>query len=256
MKSYQGYLIDLDGTMYRGTEAIESAVKFVNALHNKDIPYLFVTNNSVSTQEDVSQRLNRMNIPSTPSNVLTSAMATATYIKSKIAHAKCFVIGGKGLNDALEKEGVSITEQSPDYVVMGMDQNINYEKLTQACLAIRDGAQFISTNGDKAIPTERGFVPGNGSLTSVVSVSTGMEPMVIGKPQKTIMEEAISFINLPKENVLMIGDNYHTDILAGIHADIDTLLVFSGITQQEDIHTLQKLPTYQTENLEQWIKYL
>lgn len=258
MKTYKGYLIDLDGTVYRGEEKIESAVQFVNALHDKNIPYLFVTNNSVRTREDVSDKLNRMNIPSNPNHIMTSAIATATYIKKQTPHAACLVIGGTGLKDALEKEGLSILEgySNYDYVVMGMDQDINYEKLTKACLAIRNGAQFISTNGDKAIPTERGFVPGNGSLTSVVSVSTGVEPIVIGKPEKIIMQEALTLIDLPSEDVLMIGDNYQTDILAGIHAQLDTLLVFSGITQYEELDNLPELPTYHTDSLEEWIKYL
>lgn len=109
---------------------------------------------------------------------------------------------------------------------------------------------------DRAIPTERGLLPGSGSLISVVSYSTEVEPTVIGKPEKIIMEEALRMIDLPREDVVMIGDNYQTDILAGIHAEIDTLLVFSGISQREELASLPKMPTHDINSLEEWMEHV
>lgn len=258
MKTYQGYLIDLDGTMYHGMNRIEEAVTFVQTLYEKKVPYLFVTNNATQTPKEVVYKLQQMEIPATTNNVMTSALATAKYIRTKAPEATCYVIGEYGLKNALKQEGlhITITSEDVDYVVMGLDRDITYEKLSQASLAIQKGATFIATNMDQVIPTERGLFPGNGSLVSSVAYSTGIQPVVIGKPEQIIMKEALKQIHLSRKDVLMIGDNYETDILAGIHSKIDTLLVFSGVTQRNDLATVSKLPTYQIDRLDEWISYL
>lgn len=254
MTSYGGYLIDLDGTMYRGQERIEGAKEFVQALVAKKIPYLFITNNSTQTPASFARKLNRMEIPATAQQVLTSSLATAKYISNMNKDARCLVIGETGLYDALAQESLTIvTEEDCDVVVIGLDQQITYEKLAKACLAVRKGAKLISTNADVAIPSERGFIPGNGAITSVISVSTGKKPIFIGKPEAIIMNEALAILDLAKEETLMIGDNYHTDILAGIQAGIDTLMVFTGMTPYEDYASLPKKPTYYVHNLLEWI---
>ncbi|MEC5424928.1 TIGR01457 family HAD-type hydrolase [Virgibacillus sp. C22-A2] len=256
MKHYKGYLIDLDGTMYRGTEPIEEAADFINALVDERIPYLFLTNNSAKTQEDVSRKLNDMGIQSTPKHVFTTSMATASYIKSKKRDARCYVIGEEGLHTAMEQQGLRTVEDNCDYVVIGIDREITYEKLAKACLEIRNGAAFISTNSDVAIPTERGFLPGNGALTSVITVSTGVAPVFIGKPESIIMREALEVLGTPEQETLMVGDNYYTDILAGIRADLDTLMVFTGVTPYEELANLEIKPTYHVQNLSDWIKLI
>ncbi|WP_339228646.1 TIGR01457 family HAD-type hydrolase [Oceanobacillus sp. FSL K6-2867] len=253
MKRYKGYLIDLDGTMYRGTEEIEGAKEFISELHQKEIPYLFVTNNSSKTPEDVVNKLNTMGIKAAPSQIVTSALAAANYIQSIKEKARCFVIGEAGLLDALETKGVIITDTDCDFVVMGIDRQITYEKYTKACLAIRKGAKLIATNGDVALPTERGLLPGNGALVSVVSTSTGEKPLFIGKPETIIMEEALKLIGLTKDEALMVGDNYQTDISAGIRAGLDTLMVFTGVTPFEDLEAFEVAPTYYVHQLTEWL---
>ncbi|MUK90011.1 TIGR01457 family HAD-type hydrolase [Ornithinibacillus sp. L9] len=252
MKQYKGFLIDLDGTMYRGNEVIEEAPAFVNTLREKQIPYLFLTNNSSKTPEVVSNKLNQMGIHSTPDHVFTSSMATAKYIKHKQPDARCYVIGEIGLFTALEREGLTITESECDFVVMGMDRDISYEKLAKACLAVRNGAKFVSTNSDIAVPTEHGLLPGNGSLTSVVTVSTGKEPTFIGKPEAIIMKEALSVLGTKSDDTVVVGDNYDTDIQAGINAGIDTLMVFTGLTPYEELPNLKTKPTYHVKNLSEF----
>ncbi|SET34228.1 4-nitrophenyl phosphatase [Oceanobacillus limi] len=249
MKPYKGYLIDLDGTMYRGNEVIKEAPDFVNRLREKNIPYLFLTNNSSKTPEAVSDKLNQMGIHSTPEHVFTSSMATAKYLKQQKQDASCYVIGEVGLHDALKREGLQITDQHCDFVVTGMDREITYEKLAQACIAIREGAQFVSTNSDIAIPTERGLLPGNGALTSVITVSTGKKPIFVGKPESIIVEEALNVLGTDIKETLVVGDNYHTDIQAGINAGIDTLMVFTGLTPYEDLPNLEVKPTYDVQKL-------
>lgn len=252
MKNYQGYLIDLDGTMYRGTEKIEAAADFIQRLNKTGIPYLFVTNNSSRTSEQVAKKLNDFEIPATPNQVFTTSMATAQYIYDLKPRGSIYVIGEEGIKDALQKKGFQFKDEQPDFVVVGIDREINYEKLALACLAVRSGATFISTNADIALPTERGFLPGNGSITSVISVSTQTDPIFIGKPEPIIMEQALAFLGTKKEETIMVGDFYDTDILAGIRSGMDTLLVHTGVTTKEQLKEKEIQPTYAVDSLSEW----
>ena len=252
MKQYKGYLIDLDGTMYKGKEKIEEAGDFVHRLQEKGIPYLFVTNNSSRTPKQVAEKLRSFDIPASREQVFTTSMATAQFISERKSNGTAYVIGEEGIRSALQEKGITLKEENPDFVVVGIDRDINYEKLALACLGVRNGATFISTNGDIAIPTERGLLPGNGSLTSVVTVSTQTEPIFIGKPESIIMEQALSVLGVTKEETLMVGDNYDTDILAGIHAGLDTLLVHTGVTTKESLREKGIQPTYTIDSLDKW----
>lgn len=252
LKSYKGYLIDLDGTMYRGTELIKEAADFVKQLREKNISYLFVTNNSSKTPAQVAKKLQEFGIPAEEKLVFTSSQATASYIYEKKSNASVYVIGEEGIRTAIEEKGLQFGEEQADFVVVGIDRSITYEKLAVGCLAVRNGATFISTNGDIALPTERGLLPGNGSLTSVISVSTQTKPIFIGKPESIIMEQALKVIGTKKEETLMVGDYYDTDILAGMNAGMDTLLVHTGVTTKELLKGYEKQPTYAVDSLDQW----
>ncbi|MBM4760738.1 TIGR01457 family HAD-type hydrolase [Bacillus sp. B15-48] len=251
-KRYKGYLIDLDGTMYRGTERIEAASDFIDRLIKKDISYLFVTNNSSRTPEQVAAKLREFGIAATEKQVFTTSQATANYIYDRKQDATIYMIGEEGLRTALAAKGFAQAGEDADYVVMGIDHEISYEKLAVACLAVRNGATFLSTNRDIAIPTERGLLPGNGSLTSVVAVSTQTQPIFIGKPESIIMEQALKVLGTNKEETIMIGDYYDTDILAGMNAGLDTLLVHTGVTTKELLEGYEVKPTYTIDTLDQW----
>lgn len=252
MRKYRGYLIDLDGTMYRGTELIKEAAEFVKKLRELDLPYLFVTNNASRTPAQVAEKLRSFSIPAEQEQVFTTSLATANYIFEQKSDASIYVIGEEGIKNALKEKGFTFSEEHADYVVVGIDRSINYEKFVTACLAVRNGATFISTNGDIAIPTERGLLPGNGSLTSVIAVSTQTKPTFIGKPESIIMEQALQVLGTSKEETLMVGDNYDTDILAGMNAGLDTLLVHTGVTTKELLVGYKKKPTYVVDTLEDW----
>lgn len=254
VKTYKGYLIDLDGTMYLGTERINEACDFVNALNEKQIPYLFVTNNSSRTPAQVAAKLRDFDIACTEDQVFTTSMATANYMYDLNKGDTVYVIGEEGIRQALQEKGFTIKEENPDFVVVGIDRSVTYEKFAIACLAVRNGATFISTNGDISIPTERGFLPGNGSLTSVVTVSTTVKPIFIGKPEKVIMEQAQKKLGIAKEDTIMIGDYYDTDIMAGMNAGIDTLLVHTGVTTAELLKGYDRKPTYAINSLKEWME--
>ena len=252
LKQYKGYLIDLDGTMYKGTEKIEAAGRFVHELKRREIPYLFVTNNSSRTPAQVAEKLSEFDIPTEPHQVFTTSQATANYIYDEKPDASVYVIGEDGIREALKDKGFTFVDEKPDYVVTGLDRQITYEKLGKACLAVREGAKFVSTNADIALSTERGFMPGNGALTAVVSVSTGVQPVFIGKPERNIMEQALKTLGVNKEETIMVGDFYDTDIMAGMNAEIDTMLVLTGVTTRDQLENFEHQPTYVIDSLDDW----
>lgn len=252
MGKYKGYLIDLDGTMYKGTERIEAASDFVKRLSEKKIPYLFVTNNSSRTPAQVAEKLRSYDIPAEEELVFTTSQATANYIYERSQRASLYVIGEEGLHTALKEKGFHYSGENAQYVVVGIDRELTYEKLAVACLAVRNGAVFISTNADIALPTERGFMPGNGSITAVISVSTQTKPIFIGKPESIIMDQALKVLGTSKDETLMVGDYYDTDILAGMNAGLDTLLVHTGVTTKEMLANYSRKPTHTVDTLDQW----
>lgn len=252
MKEYKGYLIDLDGTMYRGTEPIEDAADFIKRLIDKGIPYLFVTNNSSRTPAQVAEKLRSFQIPAEEDQVFTSSLATANYIYERDKDASVYVIGEEGIQTAIAEKGFAKGGEDADYVVIGIDREITYEKLAVACLAVRNGAKFISTNGDIALPTERGLMPGNGAFTSVIAVSTETKPVFIGKPEPVIVDQALKILGTSKAETLMVGDNYNTDIMAGVNAGLDTLLVHTGVTTKEHLINYKIQPTYTVDRLRDW----
>lgn len=252
MKQYEGFLIDLDGTVFKGKEPIAEAVQFVNELKKRDLPYLFVTNNSTKRPEEVASFLNEMDVPATKENVFTSSMATASYISERTKRARIYVIGEEGLLSTLLDEGHHIVEENPEYVVVGLDRQVTYEKLAKAAHFVRNGATFIATNSDKRLPMENGFIPGNGTLVSVVATTSEVEPTFIGKPESIIIEQALEVIGTAKEKTIMIGDNYDTDILAGIGTGLDTAIVYTGVTRKEQVKTYDKKPTYELDSLLEW----
>ncbi|GEK92120.1 TIGR01457 family HAD-type hydrolase [Alkalibacterium kapii] len=251
-KEYKGYFIDLDGTMYKGTEPIKEAPGFVERLKKKKIPYIFLTNNSTSTPEEITERLEKtFHIPAKVENIYTSALATADYVKS-LEGDRVFVVGEKGLKQALVNAGMKLVDKDIDHVVVGLDRELTYEKCEVASLAIQQGATFIATNEDSNIPTEKGMSPGAGSVIALIEKASHVPPIFIGKPEKIMMVSALEKIGLSKKDVLMVGDNYNTDIKAGINIAIDTLLVLTGFTKKESLELEKIKPTYIVDTLKEW----
>lgn len=249
---YKGYLIDLDGTMYKGKEPIKEAPQFIDYLKKNQLPYLFLTNNSTSSPAEVAVKLKaQFNIPAEASEVYTSSLATAEYVR-QLEGDRVFVVGEKGLIEALQGAGCEIVEEDIDHVVVGLDTELTYAKCETASLAIQKGASFIATNKDTNLPNEKGLVPGAGSIVALIEKSTRVKPTFIGKPESFIMESALEKLGLDREEVLMVGDNYETDILAGLDNGIDTLLVLTGFTSRDDLKNYTKQPTHVIDTLDDW----
>ena len=252
MKAYKGYLIDLDGTIYLGEHKIDAGTRFVKRLQEKNIPHLFVTNNITKTPEQVQMRLKTsFDITTTPETIYTATLATLDYMKDMAKGDTAYVIGESGLKTAIYGEFKRDTE-NPAYVVVGLDNDLTYEKLTIATLAIANGAMYIGTNPDLNIPTERGLLPGAGSINKLLEVATRVKPIFIGKPNAIIMNKAVERIGMARRDLVMVGDNYLTDIRAGIDNDIDSLLVTTGFTKPQEVATLPIAPTHVVSTLDDW----
>lgn len=254
MKSYQGYFIDLDGTTYKGTKRIPAAARFIKRLQAADKTILFVTNNSTRTPAFVANNLRKNHaINVTADNVYTTALATADYL-DKVAgdRRRVYVVGESGLRTAVKQRHFQLTEQHPDYVVVGLDSQVTYAKLETAVLLIRAGATFIGTNADSNLPNERGMVPGAGSLIKLVEYATQQKPIMIGKPEATIMEMALRKTGLSRDQVVMVGDNYNTDIRAAINTGMDSLLVYTGLSTPEQVAKMTIQPTHTVKSLDEW----
>lgn len=254
MNKYAGYMIDLDGTIYRGKEKIPAAKRFIERLQEHDIPFLFVTNNSTQAPIKVVENLaNNFDIHVKEENVYTSALATADYIADLNKDKRSvYVIGEVGLKQAILDKGFHFEETNPDYVVVGLDYDVTYHKFELATLAIKRGAKFIGTNADTNLPNERGLVPGAGSVIALVECSTQQKATYIGKPETIIMEKALERLGLPKDEVVMVGDNYMTDIKAGINFGIDTMLVYTGVSTRELVRKQEIAPTIELGSLDEW----
>ena len=251
--TYKGYLIDLDGTIYKGKDRIPEGEAFVHDLKKRRIPYLFVTNNTTRTPESVQEMLAKQFDIDTPvSTIYTATLATIDYMNDLGLEKSVYVIGEEGLKEAIQAAGYLEDKENPAYVVVGLDWQVDYEKLATATLAIQKGAHFIGTNPDLNIPTERGLLPGAGSIITLLEAATRVKPVYIGKPNAIIMEKAVEHLGLARENLLMVGDNYLTDIRAGIDNGIPTLLVTTGFTKAEEVPNLPIAPTHVLSSLAEW----
>jgi 4-nitrophenyl phosphatase len=226
-------IIDMDGVLYRGNEPIPGVADFVTFLREQGIGFVLATNNSTRTQQQFVDKLAGMGVSIFPDEVLTSALSTASYLASVTAPGtRVFVVGEIGLQTALRDAGFELVEAQAEYVVVGMDFGIGYERLRDATLQIRAGAHFIGTNPDKTFPSELGIVPGAGSLLAFLEAATGKAPLTIGKPGPAMMEQALEVMGAAPETTAVLGDRLETDILAGQRAGLPTLLVLSGVTDR------------------------
>lgn len=239
--------IDLDGTMYHGSTMIEGADALVSTLQQLRTPYQFVTNNSSRTPEEVADMLNGLGINAKSEEVLTSAQAAASYILKKFPGRRVFMIGERGLEQALTDAGITWTadieavwNEEVDIVVQGIDRSVSYAKLEAAAAAVRKGALSILTNPDLMLPSDRGFSPGAGSIGAAIQAASGAEPVVIGKPSRIIMDAALERLGCRAEEAIVIGDNMMTDMLAGHQAGCRTALVLTGITTANNREDYQK----------------
>ena len=224
-------IIDMDGVIWRKHHPIGNLQKIFQKIIDKGLKYVFATNNSTETVGSYLSLLRGNGIPVEEYQVITSATATAEYLKAKFPEGgNIFVVGMEGLAITLKGYGFYIDSEDAKAVVVGMDPTLTYEKLKTATLLIRSGVPFIGTNPDKTFPTPEGLVPGAGSMLAAIEVSTDTSPQIIGKPQGTMFLQALQTLGIQPENALVIGDRLETDIAGGQAANCKTALVLTGVS--------------------------
>lgn len=230
--SPKAFLLDLDGTVYKGSSPIPGATETINAAQQAGIRCLFITNRSNRPREIVRDQLRAQGIPCDTEDVVTTAETTARYCRSGSA----YVIGETGLLQACREQGLSIADDradATDWVVVSIDRNFTYRKLHSAMRLILNGATFVATNIDARLLLDGGPVPGTGTIVSAVQFATGKTPIVIGKPSPHLFNDALRQLGIRPEEALAIGDNVHTDIAAGTAAAIPTVLLRTGFSATE-----------------------
>ncbi|MBI3973100.1 MAG: HAD-IIA family hydrolase [Chloroflexi bacterium] len=250
LNALRAFLVDLDGVIYTGNTAIDGAAAFLRYLNETGRKFQCITNNSTQTAAQFAAKLAAMGMPVTPDQVLTSSQATATYLRTRLGTgARIMAIGEEGLVRALMECGLKLALRSPDAVVVGLDRRLTYERLTAACFAVRAGVPFIATNPDLSLPTEQGFLPGNGAALASIQAATGVAPVVIGKPEAAMLEIAMGRLGTSRDETAIIGDGLHTDVLAGRRAGVTPILVLTGVSRRHDVAPSLHQPDYVFDNL-------
>lgn len=249
-ESIRHLLVDLDGVMYRGDMALPDAQRFVDWLRGQGIAVRLVTNNATLTPGQYVDKLARMGISVRAEEVFTSALATGMYLRRQASPGQtALVVGEDGLMQAVESADLQPVEDDADWVVVGLDRRVTYDKLTRAALSIEKGARFVGSNPDTSFPTERGLAPGAGALLSALQATTGVEPVVIGKPKPLMLELAMQGMGASVADTAMLGDRLDTDIRAANELGMPSVLVLTGVSTRADLQHSADHPDVVVNNL-------
>ena len=222
--------MDMDGVLVHEEDLIPGANRFIARLGELGMPFLVLTNNSIYTRRDLAARLRASGLDVPEAGIWTSALATARFLEDQRPGGSAFVIGEAGLTTSLHTAGYTLTERNPDYVVLGETRTYSFERITRAIRLIDGGARFIATNPDPTGPTVDGPLPATGSVAALISKATGVDPYFVGKPNPLMMRSALNAIDAHSETTAMVGDRMDTDVVAGLEAGLETVLVLSGVT--------------------------
>ncbi len=235
--------MDMDGVLVREEALVPGADRFVARLVERGTPFLVLTNNSIYTPRDLAARLRQSGIEVPEAAIWTSALATARFLDDQRPGGSAFVVGEAGLTTALHDAGYTLTDRSPDYVVLGETRSYSFERITRAIRLIDAGSRFIATNPDPTGPTLDGLLPATGAVAALISRATGVEPYYVGKPNPLMMRSALNAIDAHSETTAMVGDRMDTDVVAGIEAGLETILVLTGLTTRDRIGRFPYVPS-------------
>lgn len=249
MDEVKSYLIDMDGVLINGSQLIPGADAFLDRLKARGAEYLVLTNNPIYTGRDLAHRLQSSGLDVPEDRIYTSAMATARFLHSQRPGGKAFVIGEAGLTQALHAIGFVITDRNPDYMVLGETLSYDLGLITTAVRLVAGGARFVATNPDASGPSEGGVVPACGALAALIERATGVAPFFVGKPNPLMMRSALNYLGVHSENAVMVGDRMDTDIIAGVQAGLETVLVLTGVTRRQDVARFPYQPTHVLESV-------
>ena len=235
LRNKKGFICDMDGVIYHGNKLLPGVKEFVDWLYREDKNFLFLTNSSERSPKELQIKLARMGLEVDESHFYTSALATAKFISSQAPGCSAYVIGGAGLVTALHDAGITMNDVDPDYVIIGEGNTYNYENILKAVKLVMRGAKLIGTNSDLTGPAEDGIIPACRAMISPIEMATGQKAYFVGKPNPLMMRTGLRILGVHSEDAVMIGDRMDTDIVAGIETGLDTVLVLSGVTDQNEI---------------------
>jgi NagD protein len=237
------WLIDMDGVLVHEGRALPGAAEFLARLAERGRRFLILTNNSIFTPRDLSARLAHAGLQAPEAAIWTSALATADFLSTQSPQGSAYVIGEAGLTTALYEAGYTLTDVRPDYVVLGETRTYSFEAITRAIRLVGAGSRFIATNPDVTSPSAEGPLPATGAVAAMITRATGAQPYFVGKPNPMMFRSAMNRIQAHSESTVMIGDRMDTDVVAGIEAGLETILVLSGSTRAEDVARFPYRPT-------------
>jgi NagD protein len=233
-REIKSWLMDMDGVLVREENAVPGADRFLARLRERGLPFLVLTNNSIYTPRDLAARLRTSGLDVPEESIWTSALATARFLDDQRPNGSAYVIGESGLTTALHEAGYTMTERNPDYVVLGETRTYSFERITRAIRLVTNGARFIATNPDPTGPSPDGPLPATGSVAALVSRATGVAPYFVGKPNPLMMRSALNAIDAHSETAAMVGDRMDTDMVSGLEAGLEAILVLTGSTTREE----------------------
>jgi NagD protein len=239
----RGWLMDMDGVLVHEDEPIPGADRFIGRLKELGRPFLLLTNNSMYSRRDLAARLRLGGLDVPEEAIWTSALATARFLHDQRPGASVFAVGEAGLTTALHQADLILTDVAPDYVVLGETRTYSFERITRAIRLIAGGARFIATNPDPIGPGPGGPLPATGSVAALISRASGVEPYGVGKPNPLMMRSALNALQAHSENTTMVGDRMDTDIVAGMEAGMETILVLTGVTTREQAERFPYRPS-------------
>jgi NagD protein len=233
-RDIRSWLMDMDGVLVYEEAAIPGAPEFIARLRERERPFLVLTNNSMYTRRDLVARLRASGLEVPEEAIWTSALATAKFLEDQRPGGTAFVIGESGLTTALHSAGYTMVERAPDYVVLGETRTYSFERIARGIQLINAGARFIATNPDPTGPTADGVLPATGAVAALISRATGVDPYFVGKPNPLMMRSALNAIDAHSEDTAMVGDRMDTDVVSGLEAGLESILVLSGVTASRD----------------------
>ena len=249
-RAAKAFLIDMDGVIYHGEFLLPGAKEFIAWLRGEGKTYRYVTNNSYYTQEELAEKIGAMGIPASPEEFYTSAMATASYCASQTEKPRVWVIGANGMYEALRREGIEVTADRPDYVIMGeASAEYTFDALRTAVNLVLGGARLLGTNADLAGPDSYGLAPATGSMVAPVEKPSGCHAYFLGKPNPLMFRKVLDQLRLHAADAVMIGDSMETDIRGALESGIGTVLVLSGISRRRDLARYAYKPDLIAENI-------
>ncbi len=253
-KSLKALILDMDGVLWKQAEPIGDLPNIFKKVKEKGLRVALVTNNATLTVQQYVDKLAKFGVKLEPDQIINSPQAVSYYLRKHYpTGSKVYIIGEAGLREEVIKDGYTIAERDVVAMVVGMDWQLNFEKLCRATLNIRSGAEFIATNGDRTFPTPEGLVPGVGAILSLLETASGQKPLILGKPEPILYEIAMNHLQVTPSESLIVGDRLETDILGAQKIGSLSAVVLSGVSSMSDVEKWNPPPDFICQDLEELI---